>query len=139
MKKIFLMAFALVFAFADEVGFVKESVGDVKVKRSDDYIVVKAKDRLQVGDILITGKSSRVGVIFDDGSTISLDESSYLEIENFVFKPIEEIYKFNLQLDKGSALFESGKIGKISPESFEFKIPEGVIGVRGTKFLVKVK
>lgn len=139
MKKIFLMAFALVFAFADEVGFVKESVGDVKVKRSDDYIAVKAKDRLQVGDILITGKSSRVGVIFDDGSTISLDESSYLEIENFVFKPIEEIYKFNLQLDKGSALFESGKIGKISPESFEFKIPEGVIGVRGTKFLVKVK
>lgn len=139
MKKIFLMAFALVFAFADEVGFVKESVGDVKVKRSDDYIAVKAKDRLQVGDILITGKSSRVGVIFDDGSTISLDESSYLEIENFVFKPIEEIYKFNLQLNKGSALFESGKIGKISPESFEFKIPEGVIGVRGTKFLVKVK
>lgn len=139
MRKIILLATFVVFAFANEVGFIKESVGDVKVKRSDDYVAMKAKDRLQVGDVLITGKSSHVGVIFDDGSTISLDEGSYLLIDDFVFKPIEEIYKFNLQLDKGSALFESGKIGKISPESFEFKIPEGVIGVRGTKFLVKVK
>ncbi len=42
-------------------------------------------------------------------------------------------------MSKGLATFESGKIGKLSPESVRFRIPEGTIGIRGTKFYVEVK
>ena len=36
-------------------------------------------------------------------------------------------------------MFESGKVSEISPESFEFKIPDGIIGIRGTKFIIELK
>ena len=48
-------------------------------------------------------------------------------------------YKVDLELKKGKAMFSSGKIGKLSPKSFKLRIPEGAIGIRGTKFVVEVK
>jgi len=44
-----------------------------------------------------------------------------------------------LDLKKGKAVFSSGKIGKLSPKSVKFRIPTGVIGIRGTKFAVEAK
>ena len=44
-----------------------------------------------------------------------------------------------MNLKKGKAVFSSGKIGKLSPESVKFRIPEGIIGIRGTQFAVEVK
>ena len=124
---------------ADDIAIVKQAQGDVTIKRVGELLAVRQSDKLQAGDILITGKNSRVGVIFHDGSVLSLEEKSFLRIKKFVFKPIENTFKFNLQLKKGAALFESGKIGILSPEDFTFEIPEGTIGIRGTKFLVEVR
>jgi len=127
-------------AFADNgIAIVKSSKGDVKAKRSDEILSLLPGVRLQVGDIIITGSNSRVGIIFNDGSVLSLDENSFFRINDFVFKPIEKKFKFNLYLENGAALFESGKIGKLAPQNFKFEIPEGTIGIRGTKFLVEVK
>ena len=87
----------------------------------------------------MTGSNSRVGVIFRDGSVLSLEGNSFLRIKEFIFQPIEDKFDFKLFLKKGTALFESGKIGTLSPKSFRFEIPQGTVGIRGTKFLVEVK
>ncbi len=123
---------------AEGIALVKNASGDVSVKRAGEIVPVKQGDRLQAGDLLITGSGGRVGVIFHDRSVLSLKENSFLQIKDFVFKPIEQGFKFNLFLKKGAALFESGKIGKLSPDDFTFEIPEGSIGIRGTKFLIEV-
>jgi hypothetical protein len=34
---------------------------------------------------------------------------------------------------------ETGKIGKLAPQNFAFQIPQGTIGIRGTKFIVDVE
>ena len=124
---------------ADDIAIVKQVQGKVSIKRAGDILAVKQSDRLQVGDILITGANAQVGVIFHDGSVLSLEEKSFFRVKEFVFKPIEKKFKFHLFLKKGAALFESGKIGKLSPKSFSFEIPEVIVGIRGTKFLLEVR
>ena len=54
-------------------------------------------------------------MIFHDGSVLTLEEKSFLRIKEFVFLPIEKKFNFHLYLKKGGALFESGKIGTLSP------------------------
>ena len=124
---------------ANGVAIVKSVKGDVKVKRDGATTPLKPGSRLQNGDVIITGGAGRVGVIFNDGSVLALKENSFLRIKDFTFKPIEQQFNFDLFLKKGTALFESGKIGKLSPKDFKFEIPKGTIGIRGTKFLVEVK
>ena len=124
---------------AEDIAIVKQVQGKVSVKRSGEILAVKRSDRLQAGDILITGAKAQVGVIFHDGSVLTLEEKSFLRIKEFVFLPIEKKFNFHLYLKKGGALFESGKIGTLSPESFSLEIPEGVVGIRGTKFLIEVR
>lgn len=123
----------------DNIAIVKNTKGVVTVKRAGEIHLIKPGDQLHKGDILMTGDNSRVGMIFDDGSILSLEEKSFLRIKDFLFIPIESKFKFKLYLKKGTALFESGKIGTLSPEDFSFEIPEGTIGIRGTKFLIEVK
>lgn len=127
-------------SFAQEdIAIVKSAQGDVTIKRNSEILPIQQSDRLQAGDILMTAADSRVGIIFHDGSVLSLEEKSFLRIKDFVFQPLEKSFSFNLSLKKGVALFESGKIGEIAPEKFSFEIPQGTVGIRGTKFLVEVE
>lgn len=123
----------------DDVAIIKHVEGLVNINRSGEILIARPRDGLRSGDILITEESGLVGVIFHDGSVLSLEENSLLRITEFTFKPIEDIFHFELELEKGTTLFESGKIGTLAPEKFIFRVPEGTIGIRGTKFLVEVK
>lgn len=126
-------------AAAEDIAIVKQVQGEVTLKRAGAIRKVRQRDKLQAGDILMTGANAQVGVIFHDGSVLSLEEKSFLRVEEFIFQPIENQFNFKLYLQKGTALFESGKIGSLSPENFSFSIPAGTIGIRGTKFLVEVR
>jgi hypothetical protein len=60
-------------------------------------------------------------------------------LEKYLFNPAKKEYDFKLNLEAGTASFESGKIGELSPDSFSFQTPEATVGIRGTKFIVKVQ
>jgi hypothetical protein len=122
-----------------DIAIVKTVNGEVFAKRDNSMLALKAGNQLQVGDTLITKSSSSVGVIFHDGTVLSLGENSILSIDEFLFKPTEKEFKFDIDMRKGLASFESGKIGKLSPQSVKFRVPEGTVGIRGTKFYVEVK
>ncbi|QKF65411.1 FecR domain-containing protein [Campylobacter corcagiensis] len=139
MKKILILLFMLEAVFAGDIAIVKMTKGSPVVQRDGKNLNLSVGDKLNNKDILITDKNSKVGVIFNDGSTLTLSEGSFLNIEEFTYEPIEEKYKFTLKLDRGETLFESGKMGEVSPENFEFKIPTGTIGIRGTKFIINLK
>jgi len=40
---------------------------------------------------------------------------------------------------KGTAAFVSGIIGKLAPESVRFETPVATIGLRGTRFAVRIE
>ncbi len=135
----FIMSVLLSFVFASDVAIVKKVSGEVFVKRSENIQKLFAGKKIKESDIIITKKNSSVGMIFDDGTIISLGENSVLSINKYLFRPSQKEFSFDIDMSKGLATFESGKIGKLSPESVRFRIPEGTIGIRGTKFYVEVK
>lgn len=139
MKKVLLILSTLVVYLSAEIAFVKTVQGKVLIKRIYDILPVKIGDTLNVGDILLTDKNSSVGIIFDDGSRLTLGSKSHILIEKYIFKPSEQKFAFDLNMTKGKALFESGKFGTTAPEKFKFKIPEGIIGIHGTKFYVDIR
>ena len=127
-------------ATAEDIAIIKTwSQGSVSIKRAGQLLPAQLSDNLEAGDILITAKDSRIGVIFHDGSVLTLEQNSLLRITAFEFKPIENKFRFNLNLSKGATLFESGKIGTLAPDKFSLDVPGGSIGIRGTKFLVEVR
>jgi len=121
------------------VGIVKKITGTVEVKRNGKIIKIKRGYSLENGDIIMTKSKSSIGITFDDGSRLSLGEKAIFVINKFIVEPSKKKYEVDLELKKGKAMFSSGKIGKLSPESVKFRVPEGAVGIRGTQFIVEVK
>lgn len=122
-----------------DIGIVKRMTGTVEVKRDKQRILLKEGMTLKNKDVIFTKAKSSIGIIFDDGSRLSLGEKAIFVINKFNVQPDKRSYNVDLQLDIGKAIFSSGKVGKLAPESVKFRIPEGIIGIRGTKFAVEVK
>ncbi len=125
-------------ADAAGIAVVKYIQGRVQVEHEGHLRDLSEGAELASGDLLITGADGAVGIVFNDGSLLSLQKKSYLKIRQYSFEPLEKQFDFHLFLKKGGALFESGKIGTLAPDKFLFEIPSGTIGIRGTRFLVEV-
>jgi hypothetical protein len=93
---------------------------------------------LNEDDVIITDKDSSIGIIFKDGTRLSLGAKSYIVLEKYIYEPTHKNFAFDLNMSKGKALFESGKFGKMAPKAVKFRVPKGIIGIDGTKFYVKV-
>jgi len=124
---------------AKDIAFVKSVKGEVSIQNGSLSISVKQGDKLTESMIVQSKKNSSVVLIFNDESIVSLGENTVLVLKTYLFEPKNNKFAFRLDLNKGTAAFESGKIGKLSPESFIFKTPESTVAIRGTKFVVKVQ
>ena len=139
MIKVVLLTLSMSSFLFSDVALVKKMSGKVEVKRNNKIIKIKIGSSLKNGDIIISKANSSIGITFDDGSRLSLGEKAIFVIKEFKVKPEKNEFKVNFKLKKGKAVFNSGKVGKLAPKSVKFHIPEGVIGIRGTKFVVEVR
>ena len=139
MRRLFMLMLLMSVVLLADVGIVKTLEGTVEVKRGKKVIVLKKGSRLKNGDIILTKAKSSIGIIFDDGTRLSLGSKAIFVINKFIVKPEKKEYDVDLELKKGKAVFSSGKVGKLAPKSVKFRIPTGVIGIRGTAFAVEAK
>ncbi len=121
-----------------DVAMIKNVSGNVVINRGEETIAATPGMHLQVTDTLVSGAESSSGIVFTDGTLLSMGPSSEILVENYVFEPDAEQYDFSLYLKKGRAVYSSGKIGKLAPDKIEIKTPRTTLGVRGTKFIVDV-
>lgn len=123
----------------EHVGMVKKLTGNVKVQRGDVSMAARLGMELMDKDLLITEEKGSAGVIFTDGTTIAIGPGTEFKIKGYRFKPDINAYDFSMYLKQGSALYTSGKIGKLSPEATKISTPRATVGVRGTRFIVNVQ
>jgi hypothetical protein len=90
-------------------------------------------------DTLRTGSDGSIGVIFTDDTLLSLGPESALVIDRFLFAPREGKFSIVLRMMKGTAAYLSGIISKLAPDSAHFETPTASIGIRGTRFVVRVE
>ncbi|WP_345970844.1 FecR domain-containing protein [Sulfurimonas sp. HSL1-6] len=140
MKQILLLCLISITLWsAESVAVLDNLKNEVGIRRGGDVITPSGSgEELYRGDIIFTGSDGALSILFNDGSTVALGNKSVLKIDDYLFEPSQKKYRFDLFLKEGSAIVETGKIGKVSPKSVTFRVPEGTIGVRGTRFFVKV-
>ncbi|OIQ50274.1 FecR protein [Pseudodesulfovibrio hydrargyri] len=123
---------------AQAVGTVKTVSGEAFVERLGERLPASVGDYLLQGDTLITGKDSSMGVIFRDDTLLSLGPGSRVTIDTFVFDPTQDQLDFLTRVNKGTVQFISGQIAKLRPGAMAVETPLSTIGIRGTRFLIKV-
>jgi hypothetical protein len=143
MRRLIGIAFTLIYvtacAFAEEpIGVVKVVQGSVSVIRGQ---TMPCQENMHIlsKDVFRTGADGRVGLLFSDGTRVSLDPNSELNIEKFRFAPAQKEFEFVMKLVRGVAAYVSGKIAQLSPGSVQVETPVAVIGLRGTHVVISLE
>ncbi|MCF8092937.1 MAG: FecR family protein [Desulfotignum sp.] len=144
MKQIWLftMVFFLLFSGTGQAqfaGMIKNVSGKVDILRQSKLYPAWIGFRLEDKDIVITGPEGFAGMLFKDDTVITLGPESEFEIDTYIFEPQDQAYYFLFYMEKGSMIYNSGKVGKLSPQSVHLATPSAVVGIRGTRFIVDLK
>lgn len=126
-----------VLAVESHAALVKSVNGDVQVTRQHETFKAASGTTLLVSDRVVTGSGASAAIVFRDGTLLTLGSGADVLVRDYVFEPKDGKFAFALYLAKGSAIYESGKIGKLSPQSVRFETPKATVGVRGTRFLIE--
>jgi hypothetical protein len=121
------------------VAIVKKISGSATVVRQGQPIPATNGLKIWENDTLRTGHNGSIGIVFNDDTFLSLGPGSILVIDEFVFAPKQGKFSIVIRMVKGTAAYLSGLISKLSPDSAHFNTPTASIGIRGTKFVVKVE
>lgn len=121
----------------DHAALVKSVSGDVQVTRQHETFKAISGSELLVSDRVVTAPGASAAIVFRDGTLLTLGSGADILLRDYVFEPKNNKFAFALYLAKGSAIYESGKIGKLSPQSVKVETPKATVGVRGTRFLVE--
>ncbi|MBI5919118.1 MAG: FecR domain-containing protein [Nitrosomonadales bacterium] len=119
-----------------DVALVKTVSGATKVVRNGETLEAKPGMKLLASDKIVAGAGETVGLIFNDGTTLSAGPSTELDLREYVFDPGNSRYAFSLFLKKGTLVYTSGKLGKLAPSAVRLDTPRSSVGVRGTKFIL---
>lgn len=120
------------------IGSVRQVKGQAFIVRQEESLPAQPRQQIMLGDTLRTGKGGAMGVILRDDTVLSLGPDSELSLDEFAFAPVEDKLSLVGRMTRGTAAFLTGKIGQMRPEAVRVETPSGIIGVRGTQFLVQV-
>jgi hypothetical protein len=121
------------------IGFVKVLQGEAFAQRGSERVPLSLGAAVYRQDICETAKRAQLGISFKDNTLISLGPNSRLTLAAYEFEPAEHRYSAVLQLARGTLLYVSGLIAKLSPQSVQVSTPVANVAVRGTRFTVQVK
>jgi len=122
-----------------KIATVQKVSGTATVVRQGQTISATVGLEIWESDTLRTGPNGSMGVVFNDDTLLSLGPGSVLVVDKFLFAPRQGKFSIVLRMIKGTAVYLSGLISRLAPESAYFETPTASIGIRGTKFVVKVE
>ncbi|WP_394000178.1 FecR domain-containing protein [Luteimonas sp. WGS1318] len=119
------------------VALVKGVAGSVSIVQADASRAAAAGTQLRVSDRIVTAPGATASIVFRDGTMLTLGGGADVHVRDYVFEPKAGRYAFSLYMNQGSAIYESGKIGRLAPEAVKVETPQATVGVRGTRFLIE--
>lgn len=122
-----------------EIATVKRVLGSASIERGKKPLPVTAGTKLEVGDLLSTGKDGRVSVTFIDDLRFSVGPGSRIRLSKFDFDDTTHQGQSATRVEKGALAIVSGQIAHENPKGMTVQTPTSVLGVRGTRFVVDVR
>lgn len=123
----------------ETIGMVRFVSGDASVTRGETSLQAAVGLKVMAGDTLVTGRDGSLGLILRDDSSLSIGPESRLLLRSFQFSPSEGKFDLVTRISRGTMAYLSGLIGKLAPEKARFETPTATIGIRGTRFALKVE
>lgn len=122
----------------ETIGRVKTVQGAAYLVRSGNQIAADVGSTIQAGDGVKTAGDSAMGIAFRDNTTLSVGPESEMTIDDFAFEPKDDKLNFAVALAQGTFVFLAGQVAALRSEAMTITTPVGTIGIRGTRFAVKV-
>lgn len=119
-------------------GVVKVARGNVILERGQQRHTASIGSLVLVGDVVVTGPDSAVGITLRDNTLLSVGPDSAFSLKDYSFDASTHEGRIDATISRGTLSVVSGKIGKRSPEAVRLRTPISVIGVRGTEFIISV-
>ncbi len=116
------------------LGALERVQGEVTVWRGETAIRAKTGDEVTRGDTLSTASDSRLLLVFNDGTRLTLGERAEAFIENFVYNPIKKRGAAFVDIVKGAFRFTSGRIRDLSDKRIEVRAGSATFAVEGGDF-----
>lgn len=121
----------------DHVATFKNVTGDIGIARNGATLGAASGSTLFVSDRIVSGTGSSAGIVFKDGTQLTVGPSTDIQVRDYAFEPKQAKFEFFVYLARGAAVYSSGMIAKLSPESVKVGTPTATIGVRGTRFIIE--
>lgn len=94
---------------------------------------LRLQAKVHAGEELLTGDNSKLQILFNDDSILSLGSQSSMVIDRYVYDPDRAVNSGLVQrMQRGTFRTVTGRIAEQNPENFEIQSPLAVIGIRGT-------
>jgi hypothetical protein len=136
---LFLLPVGVSWTEEGHIGIIKTLRGTVVVLRQGNEVYPVVGTRLFTEDIVKTGLDGSMGIVLQDETVFCLGPDSELAMKEFRFDPQKKDFSLVSRMVRGSFVYISGLIGKLSPQSIKIETPDGTIGVRGTRFVALVQ
>lgn len=115
---------------ADRAGIVTALEGQAWAEGAGQRRTLALKSEIQARDTVITDAGSRVSVLFEDDTVLSMGPAAMVRVEDFAYGG--QTPALGMRLLHGVVRVVSGKIVEQNPEAFKISSPLAVIGIRGT-------
>lgn len=111
------------------IGTVTFLRGEASIQRGSNIVEVKMGDDVESGDKIDTYAKSKMQIILNDDTIITLGSNT-----EYVINSYDDKNNLHAQMTLKSGLLKTitGKIGKIAPNRFKLKTKSATIGIRGT-------
>jgi len=121
-------------AAGEQAGVAAAVRGEVQIVSLADPVghQVAGGEAVFLGDEINSGPDSGLQVLLLDQTVFTIGPDSTLSIDEFVYDPASGAGKLTAEVTKGTFRFITGKISAKKPENTVVKVPNGIIGVRGT-------
>jgi len=121
------------------IGSMREAEGRIMMDRGGREIFARRGMRLFRKDVIYSTSNAKGAVVFRDETSIRFGPDTTVSLEDFDYVPAEKKYLLHTGVAKGVVVFVTGALAKVAPETVAVTTPKGTIGIRGTKFSIKVE
>ena len=136
---LFITFFSAAAGAQTAAGRIKSASGAVFVVRKNATVPAQAGQTLLEADTLRTGPDGRAGVTLRDETRIAIGPNSEVRLDQFLYSPGQGRLGFAMRIARGVVAYVSGRIAKLAPESVRLETPSAILGVRGTKLIIRVE
>jgi len=121
------------------IGRIKSTTGAVFVVRQNASLPAKPGDPLYESDSVRTGPDGRLGLTLKDETRVALGPNSEVRVSQFAYSPGQGRLGMILRIARGVVAYVSGRIAKLSPDAVRLETPSAILGVRGTRMVIRVE